>query len=127
MWEMLRRTDVERAKERLAAKRVEILIRHEEELNRLDIEQTELERFARLVARFASKYLTRSSSAGITTECPIAESGRPSAPNGIPEHHDALPSRVHDQSSANFAGPVQRLAEDGVSIAALIVALNPTV
>jgi hypothetical protein len=51
VWNQLRPADIERAKRRLAARRTKMLRRHEEELNRLDIDQHEVELFARLSPR----------------------------------------------------------------------------
>ena len=57
MWDQITPAEIERAKHRLARKRAETLMRHEEELNRLDIDQHEVEILARLVTAFAKKHL----------------------------------------------------------------------
>lgn len=60
MWNELSPADIERAKHLLAKIRSEMLRRHEEELNRLDIDQHEIEVLARLVHAFAKKHLAPS-------------------------------------------------------------------
>src|SRR5438477_12582216 len=58
MWEQLTQADIERVRHLLATRRVEIVKRYEEELDRLDIDQAELERLARAVAQFVEKFTT---------------------------------------------------------------------
>jgi hypothetical protein len=57
MWQQLTRADIERVRNQLAAKRAEIVKRYEEELNRLDIDQAELERLARAISHFVDKFM----------------------------------------------------------------------
>jgi len=60
MWERLTPADIQRVRDRLAAKRAEILRRCSKELDRLDIEQAEVEQFARIVGEFAKKFVNAS-------------------------------------------------------------------
>ena len=57
MWEQLRRTDIERAKQKLAELRRITLRRHEDELKQLDTDEAEIETLARLAAAVIEKYL----------------------------------------------------------------------
>jgi hypothetical protein len=54
----LRRTDVERAKQKLAELRRITLRRHEQELKQLDADDAEIETLAPLVAAVTEKYLS---------------------------------------------------------------------
>jgi hypothetical protein len=67
MWEQLTPTDIQRARERLAALRTMTLNRHAEEIKRLDFEQAEIEAFERLAESFAQRYMN-SPAAQPTTE-----------------------------------------------------------
>src|SRR5438067_13409209 len=58
MWEQLTQADIERVRHLLATRRVEIVKRYEEELDRLDTDQAEVERLARAVAQFVEKFTT---------------------------------------------------------------------
>jgi hypothetical protein len=58
MWEQLTQADIERVRQLLATRRVEIVKRYEEELDRLDTDQAEVERLARAVAQFVEKFTT---------------------------------------------------------------------
>jgi hypothetical protein len=129
VWEQLRRTEIEWAKQLLVMKRAETLRRHAEELNSLDNEQAELERFARLVAAFAGRHLISSASASSPTSAPEEDTTQAVAtrqPSSSPaasqdedvlHHHRALPS---------FRAPFRKLAEDSFSLAALIATLGPS-
>jgi len=110
VWEQLRPADIERARQRLAKKRTEVRRRYEEELNRLDIDQAEVEQFARLVAAFAEKHLLRSASTSSptvpeeNTTQPVESSETSTA--AAPQENDVLPSNVeHHQRSSNFGAP----------------------
>jgi hypothetical protein len=67
MWEQITRVDIERSKRRLATRRIETLTRHAEELKGLDADQADIDKFERLIAAFASKYLISSASASSPT------------------------------------------------------------
>ena len=68
MWEQLTPTDIQRARERLAALRAVTLNRHAEEIKRLDIEQAEIEAFERLAESFAQRYMNPAASQSTTED-----------------------------------------------------------
>lgn len=125
MWDELSPADIERAKRRLAKRRSEMLRRHEEELNRLDIDQHEIEVLARLVHAFAKKHLVAS------VHEPTTSDGNP------PQLSRAANFEIltHDGSKACLQGPstsreiserlIKNRAGDTFSIASLIAMLNP--
>ena len=57
MWDELKRTDVELAKQKLAELRSVMLQRHAEEMKQLDADEIEIDTLGRLVEGFANKYL----------------------------------------------------------------------
>ena len=57
MWDRLRQTDIERAKQELRLRRIEILHRHSQELHNLSADQADLETLNQLVNVFAKKFL----------------------------------------------------------------------
>jgi len=57
MWDQLKRTDIELAKQKLAELRNVTLRRHAEELRQLDSDEGEVDMLGRLVEGFADKYL----------------------------------------------------------------------
>jgi hypothetical protein len=57
MWDLLKQTDIEQAKQELKLRRSETLRRHAEESQILDAAQAELETLNRLVDAFAQKFL----------------------------------------------------------------------
>jgi hypothetical protein len=56
MWQVLTRTDVERATEELKLRREQLLSRHAEEIRNLDVERAEVETLAQMAAAFAEKF-----------------------------------------------------------------------
>ena len=132
MWEKLTPADLQQVRYRLTAKRADARRRYEEELDRLDIDQAEVEQFARRVAAFADKHLERAASASFpmapeenTTQS--AEFDKTSTAVAS-QKNDLLPSTVelHHQPSPNFETPFRRLAEESFSIASLIAILSPS-
>jgi len=105
MWEQLTQADIERVRQLLATRRVEIVKRYEEELDRLDIDQAELERLARAVAQFAEKFTTAPAKISDTAheyrigrrppEPPRSErSVMDLSPDEYPGHDDGPPSAM---------------------------------
>jgi hypothetical protein len=123
VWNQLRPADIERAKRRLAARRTKMLRRHEEELNRLDIDQHEVEIFARLVAAFANKHLVPFAPEPTTSEDHPAQPLR--AANLEFPTHDGSTSSLRGSKSEISERPFENLAGDTFSIAGLIALLNP--
>ena len=56
MWNLLRKTDFERAKVQLALRLTEMMARHLQELQALDAKQTELKTLNDLIEGFAQKF-----------------------------------------------------------------------
>lgn len=126
MWDQVTPADIERAKHRLARSRAEMLIRHEKELNELNVDQDELEILARLIAAFAKKHLL-----ALTPPSTVAEqnSSSPSDTNvRLPKHSETTSSLRSSRSSMKEHEMPGRLAAslpDGAfSIAGLIAMLN---
>jgi hypothetical protein len=107
MWEQLRRTDIERAQQKLAELRSITLRRHEEELKQLDTDEAEIETLARLAAAVTEKYLnggTHTDKNATPVEVEDAD-GPESQSEGI-----SPPSlRIQQQVSPNFGTPLRRL------------------
>ena len=117
MWEQLRPTDIERAKQQLANHRIEVLARHAEELQNLEADQMEIEAFERAVAAFAKKHLEPVPVSSVPTGSeeqprPTAEPKEPHTPEA---RFDRIPPRlqVHHVSSPNFGVPFRRLVSGG--------------
>ena len=115
MWEQLKRTDLERAKERLSALRTITLERHAEEIHKLDTDQAEIETLERLAAAIAQKYLNSETAASepaepTETETPCtAEVSKPPRPEVQPALDVSSPSmEVIQQVSPNFGSPLRR-------------------
>jgi hypothetical protein len=56
MWDQLKPTDIERAKNELGERRAEMLARHAEELKGLDADQSQLETLEQAIASFLRKF-----------------------------------------------------------------------
>ena len=127
MWEQLTPADIQRVKHRLALERTAILSRHAAELKTLDTQQDELEKFERIVAAFAEKYLNTETSPSqpttLSEEQPtealaIEEEPAPAAPTDrdgsephTPEVQQDAPSPALDvvqPVSPNFGIPLRR-------------------
>src|SRR5260221_1659095 len=88
MWDLLRKVDIEHAKQHLKLRRAEILRRHEEEAHDLDTHQTELEKLNLLADLFAQKYK------------------RPAVPSPAP-----APAAVSAQKPATAAVSTQKIGD----------------
>jgi len=112
MWEQLTRTDIERAKQKLAELRRITLRRQEEELKEIDAEEAEIETLERLAAAVAAKYLNPASTPSQAT----AEE-RP-APAALVEQSPEMQSgsvapeiEVQQGMSPNFGIPLRRFVQ----------------
>ena len=111
MWE-LKRTDLERVKQRLLALRAITLQRHAAEINQLDTDQAEIETLERLASAVAQKYLELGTAASEPAE--PAETRTPSSltaaiSDGSEVQPDlpSPPTEVTQQLSPSFA-PLRR-------------------
>jgi hypothetical protein len=106
MWEQLRRTDVELARQKLAELRAITLRRHEEELKELDANEAEIDLLARLAAAIPEKYLTigtlseEQARPEDSVQSEGAEFAKPPSPS---------PLEVQQHVSPNFDAPLRRL------------------
>jgi hypothetical protein len=130
MWEQLTPADIQRVKHRLALERTAILSRHAAELKTLDTQQDELNKFERIVAAFADKYLNTETSlsqptipseeqpsealaieeqpapaAAVTTNNDVSDPGTPELQQDTPSPALEIVQRV----SPNFGIPLRRL------------------
>ena len=106
MWEQLRRTDIERAQQKLAELRRITLRRHEEELSQLDTDEAEIETLARLAAAVIKKYLNGGTHPDIdATRVGVEDAETPEMqPEVIPPPN----LRIEQQVSSNFGTPLRR-------------------
>ena len=56
MWDQLKPSDIDRAKQDLVSRRAEMLARHAEELRGLDADHTQLEGLEQAIAAFLQKF-----------------------------------------------------------------------
>ena len=107
MWEQLRRTDVECAKQKLAELRRITLRRHEEELSQLDTDEAEIEMLARLAAAVIKKYLNGGTHPDIDATRVGVEDG--DGAEIQPEMAPPQNLRIQQQVAPNFGTPLRRL------------------
>ena len=72
MWDRLKPTDIEQAKQALQARRAEILRRQQQELDGLDSDQAEIDSLDRLADRFLRKYRRAAEPAPARAPAPAA-------------------------------------------------------
>src|ERR1051326_2356517 len=108
MWDQLKRTDVELAKQKLAELRGITLKRHAEELKQLDSDEAEIDTLGRLAEAVTEKYLN-----GGTHAAERASPGHAvqDAAGTETQHEEASPVslEVRQNVSPNFGGPLRRL------------------
>lgn len=108
MWEQLKRTDLEYAKERLSALRTMTLQRHAEEIHKLDTDQAEIETLERLAAAVAQKYLTSETAASEPAEPTETETPSTAQVSQPAPDVSSPPTEVIQQMSPNFGSPLRR-------------------
>ena len=106
MWDQIKRTDVELAKQQLAERRNMTLQRHVEELKQLDADEIEIETLGRLVEVFTEKYLN-----GHTRTAEEPTPATQDAAASRIEQEEAPPAilELSQNVSPNFGGPLRRL------------------
>ncbi len=115
MWEQLKRTDIELAKQKLEAFRSMTLSRHAEELKDLDAQRDDIETLERLAEAVASRYLNAESSS-TQPSTPSEEQPTPTVvtnanePTASKALQDAPPPglQVQQHVSPNFGIPLRR-------------------
>jgi len=108
MWNELKRTDVELARQKLAEFRSITLRRHEDEIKQLDADEAEIDMLARLAETITEKYLN-----GRTQTDGEATSGDAIQDGATPriERAESPPAVLEGSQnvSPNFGGPLRRL------------------
>jgi hypothetical protein len=105
MWDQLKRTDIELAKQKLAELRNVTLQRHAEELKQLDSDERDVDMLGRLVEGFANKYLN-SGTQSDEQATPAEDLAR--RPEAEPEEPTPATLEGRQHVSPNFAGPLRR-------------------
>ena len=108
MWDELKRTDVELARQKLAELRSITLRRHEDEMKQLDADEAEIDLLARLAEAITEKYLNGRphSDEPIDTSSVAEDTVHPEAP---PEAVPPANLDVKQNVSPNFGSPLRRL------------------
>jgi len=114
MWEQLKRSDIELAKQKLEALRSMTLSRHAEELQDLDAQRDDIETLERLADAVANRYLNAAGSpaqpSAPSEEQPTAvlvtDANEPTVPEAVQVPSPSL--QVQQQVSPNFGIPLRR-------------------
>jgi len=108
MWDELKRTDVELARQKLAELRSITLRRHEDEIKELDADEAEIDVLARLAEAITEKYLNGRAHSDEPTEASSVADGtiHPEAP---PEAVPPANLDIKQNVSPNFGSPLRRL------------------
>lgn len=107
MWEQLRRTDIERAMQRLAELRRITLRRHDEELKQLDIDEAEIETLARLASAVTQKYLNGGTH--LDKDATPVKVEDAAGPEVRPQMASPQNLTIQQQVAPDFGTPVRRL------------------
>ena len=108
MWDELKRTDVELARQKIAELRSITLRRHEDEIKELDADEAEIDMLARLAEAITEKYLNGRTPPGAPIEASSVadEKVHPEPPSGpVPPPNLDIKQNV----SPNFGSPLRRL------------------
>jgi hypothetical protein len=95
MWNLLKKADIEQAKQDLKLRRSEILRRHVEESQNLETDRTELEKLNLLADLFTQKYKIPSISAHAPVPVSTQKIGDKSSPEARHQHHRHQPQPQH--------------------------------
>src|SRR5690242_16290926 len=107
MWDELKRTDVELARQKIAELRSITLRRHEDELKELDADEAEINMLARLAEAITEKYLNGRAHPDEPIEASSVadEKVHPEAP---PEPVPPPNLNIKQNVSPNFGSPLRR-------------------
>ena len=104
MWDLLKKADIEQAKQDLKLRRSEILKRHVEESQNLETDRTELEKLNLLADLFTQKYKKPPTSAPAPAPVPVSTQkiGDKSSPEARHQHHrhQPQPKQQHQHQTA---------------------------
>ena len=108
MWDELKRTDVELARQKIAELRSITLRRHEDEIKQLDADDAEIDMLARLAEAITEKYLNgrTHSDEPIDASSVADDTMHPEAP---PEPVPSPNLDIKQNVSPNFGSPLRRL------------------
>lgn len=108
MWNELKRTDVELARQKLAELRSITLRRHDDEIKQLDADEAEVDMLARLAEAITEKYMTgrTHSDEPIDASSVAEETMHAEAP---PESMAPPNLDIKQNVSPNFGSPLRRL------------------
>jgi hypothetical protein len=108
MWDELKRTDVELARQKIAELRSITLRRHEDEIKELDADEAEINMLARLAEAITEKYLNGRTHPDepIQSSSVVDETMRPEAP---PEAVPPPNLDIKQNVSPNFGSPLRKL------------------
>ena len=108
MWDELKRTDVELARQKIAELRSITLRRHEDEIKELDTDEAEIDMLARLAEAITEKYLNGRTHSDEPIDASIVadEDMHPEAP---PEPMPPPNLDINQNVSPNFGSPLRRL------------------
>ena len=108
MWDELKRTDVELARQKIAELRNITLRRHEDEIKQLDADEAEIDMLARLAEAITKKYLSgrTHSDEPIDASSVADETIHPEAPTEPVPPPDL---DIKQNVSPNFGSPLRRL------------------
>jgi len=108
MWDQLKRTDVELARQKLIELRNVTVQRHAEELKQLDSDESEIDMLARLAEAITEKYLNGGAQPDEQTTTGNSDQA---AARSETEQAESLPVNleVRQNVSPNFGSPLRRL------------------
>src|SRR5205823_8001970 len=108
MWDQLKRTDVELARQKLAELRGITVQRHAEELKQLDNDEAEIDTLARLAEAITKKYLNGGAQ---PNEQPTQGDAARDPARRETEQEESLPAslELRQNVSPNFGTPLRRL------------------
>jgi hypothetical protein len=108
MWDELKRTDVDLARQKLVELRSITLRRHEDEIKQLDADEAEIDMLARLAEATTEKYLNGRTHADETIEASSVED-ETMHPEASPEPVPPANLDIKQNVSGNFGSPLRRL------------------
>jgi len=97
MWDLLKQTDIDQAKQELKLRRCETLRRHAEESQILDADQAELKTLNRLIDAFSRKFIKPTTSSQAPISAPVANKNI-----GYATFPDVRHQNHRDQPRTNF-------------------------
>jgi len=104
MWDVLKQTDIEQARQQIQLCRDETLRRHAEEIQRMDADQAEIDTLDRLIDAFSDKFKVVPASAQ-AAPIPAKRHEHPVLPAVRSDEHPVLTSHRVDKPSPRVRHP----------------------